>query len=67
MYFEGGEKVWNGPSRSAQVHLKCGPYNHITHVNEVEIGEYEVHVNTPYLCTHQLLQKAKAEYQKLVT
>ncbi|SPC68084.1 related to alpha glucosidase II beta subunit [Ustilago sp. UG-2017b] len=45
-----GHKCWNGPERSALVHLQCGVENSIEHVFEAEKCIYSFTVATPAVC-----------------
>jgi len=50
MKYTGGQQCWNGPARSALVHLHCGTENKLTLVSEPNRCEYEMHLFTPAAC-----------------
>ncbi|KAI9204913.1 glucosidase II beta subunit-like-domain-containing protein [Polychytrium aggregatum] len=50
MMYENGETCWNGPARSVEVKLECGPDNTIVAVTEPSKCEYEMKVQTPVVC-----------------
>ena len=64
MYYDNGQKCWNGPKRSADISLSCGAETAILQVDEVATCVYAVHVATPLLCTPQLVQEATTELEK---
>uniref|UniRef100_A0A7S3XQP5 MRH domain-containing protein n=1 Tax=Heterosigma akashiwo TaxID=2829 RepID=A0A7S3XQP5_HETAK len=50
MRFEGGEKCWNGPKRSAKVYLGCGAATELVSADEPSRCEYRLLLRTPAAC-----------------
>jgi len=61
MQFEGGQKCWNGPERSAKVFLDCGLATEIIQAEEPSICEYQFVLTTPAAC-----DKAYAQHHNLI-
>ncbi|XP_037777317.1 glucosidase 2 subunit beta-like isoform X2 [Penaeus monodon] len=51
MKYTGGQTCWNGPARSADVHIYCGVETRLTGVTEPNRCEYLFEMTTPAVCT----------------
>eukprot|EP00658_Telonema_sp_P-2_P079729 TRINITY_DN7786_c0_g1_i3.p1 TRINITY_DN7786_c0_g1~~TRINITY_DN7786_c0_g1_i3.p1 ORF type:complete len:614 (+),score=180.59 TRINITY_DN7786_c0_g1_i3:196-2037(+) len=65
MHFTGGGSCWQGPSRSAKVHLGCGRENKILTVDEPERCTYVLDMSTPAACTTEQLGRLEAQLKEL--
>lgn len=65
MFYDNGEQCWNGPKRSASVHLSCGHPERITEVSEPSKCEYRFHLVTPSACSPRLVQEAQDQLDHL--
>ncbi|ODV66419.1 hypothetical protein HYPBUDRAFT_153268 [Hyphopichia burtonii NRRL Y-1933] len=64
-----GTKCWNGPHRSGEVELLCGPKNELVAVSELEKCEYLFQIRTPIACEKitddYLIKNFKVDYSLL--
>ncbi|XP_047474492.1 glucosidase 2 subunit beta-like isoform X2 [Penaeus chinensis] len=51
MKYTSGQTCWNGPARSADVHIYCGVETKLTGVSEPNRCEYLFEMTTPAVCT----------------
>jgi protein kinase C substrate 80K-H len=51
MYYGGGQHCWNGPDRSLQVKLECGPKTEVISVSEPSKCEYYMVLKSPAACS----------------
>ncbi|XP_063607368.1 glucosidase 2 subunit beta-like isoform X1 [Penaeus indicus] len=51
MKYTSGQTCWNGPARSADVHIYCGVETKLTGVTEPNRCEYLFEMTTPAVCT----------------
>jgi protein kinase C substrate 80K-H len=50
MVFEGGQRCWNGPERSAEIQLECGATSELVSMEEPSKCVYKGRFLTPLLC-----------------
>ena len=50
MIFEGGQRCWNGPARSAQIDFECGSASELVSMDEPSKCVYKGRFTTPLLC-----------------
>eukprot|EP00172_Hildenbrandia_rubra_P003060 Plantae.Rhodophyta-Hildenbrandia_rubra.ctg4464.p1 GENE.Plantae.Rhodophyta-Hildenbrandia_rubra.ctg4464~~Plantae.Rhodophyta-Hildenbrandia_rubra.ctg4464.p1 ORF type:complete len:507 (-),score=114.20 Plantae.Rhodophyta-Hildenbrandia_rubra.ctg4464:755-2275(-) len=60
MLYRGGDKCWNGPSRSIKVILECGDSEEILTVDESQRCVYSMRFTTPAVCEKAAADKLKA-------
>ena len=65
MKFTGGERCWNGPSRSMTVELLCGEREDLFDVQEPARCEYRSKFFTPIACDAKDLIAKKRERELL--
>lgn len=69
MRFENGQGCWNGPARSAQVSLSCGPppadgaVARVLSVDEPSKCVYAIKVSTPAACLPELVEQTRKQMQ----
>lgn len=52
LLYTNGDQCWNGPKRSVQVHLQCGPETKILSISEPSKCEYEMELESPFGCDY---------------
>jgi len=66
MFYNNGEKCWNGPERSAKIVFECGADNNLYEASEPSKCEYLFKFTTPYVCNKARLavieELLKADY-----
>lgn len=69
LYYSNGAKCWNGPKRSAVVHLLCGAESKLLSVSEPEKCEYSFEMTSPIACDNnsekEILSKFRINYDLL--
>jgi len=61
MWFEHGQKCWNGPSRSAEIRFQCGLENKVTDVQEPSKCVYLFTFESPSACKEEDIIPLRAE------
>jgi len=51
MTYDHGQNCWNGPDRSAKIHMECGLQNELISASEPNRCEYHFTFRTPAACT----------------
>jgi protein kinase C substrate 80K-H len=49
--YEGGDRCYNGPARSARVQLTCGEEHAVLSVAEPDVCTYQIHMTSPAVCS----------------
>jgi protein kinase C substrate 80K-H len=62
MMFTNGQKCWNGPYRSATVHLSCGEDDSLVSADEPSVCAYEFVLKTPAACSESKLHELESQY-----
>lgn len=63
--FTGGQRCWNGPSRSLSVDFECATREIILDVSEPAICEYQMRFGTPAVCDEKTLEMLERELGEL--
>lgn len=50
MHFKNGGHCWNGPTRTVEVHVVCGPQNELVSITEPSMCTYKAVFHTPGVC-----------------
>lgn len=57
LYWENGLKCWNGPNRSATVHLTCGPENKVLSADEPDTCRYVLEMESYIACDDKFKER----------
>lgn len=63
MRFSGGQRCWNGPERSADVHLECGTDTKLLTADEPSTCAYKMRLATPAACSEEEIAFIKAQLE----
>jgi hypothetical protein len=57
LYWENGQKCWNGPHRSATVYLTCGPENKVLTADEPDTCRYVLEMESHIACDDKFKER----------
>lgn len=67
MNYNGGQRCWGGPDRSAKILISCGKENRLFDPSEPNKCEYQLRFETPAACSPSVLSEIEQSVQRMLS